>query len=104
MVACHLWGQSWCRKWIPVLCDNQAVVSIINKGRSNCPLIMTFMRRITWLFVCHNFILTAWHVPGHDNVIADSLSHLNFQVYRDLCPHASQWPLAVPHLSSLALD
>ena len=59
VVACHLWGQSWRRKRIAVKCDNQAVVSIINKGRSHCPLIMTFMTRITWLSVCHNFILTA---------------------------------------------
>ena len=87
-----------------MLCDNQAVVSIINKGRSHCPLIMPFMRRITWLSVQYNFILTARHVPGHDNVIADSLSRSKFQVFRELCPYASQWPLAVPPLASLVLD
>lgn len=103
-VACYLWGQSWRRKRIAVLCDNQAVVSIINKGRSHCPLIMSFMRRITWLSVTHNFILTARHVPGHDNVIADSLSRFNFQVFWDLCPYASKRPLAVPPLASLVLD
>lgn len=35
-VACRVWGRHWKRKRISVLCDNQAVVDIINRGRSSC--------------------------------------------------------------------
>ncbi|XP_029927907.1 uncharacterized protein LOC115373572 [Myripristis murdjan] len=102
-VACHVWGKSWKRKRIAVQCDNEAVVGIINKGRSASREIMPFMRSITWLSVTHNFIITARHVPGRANVIADSLSRFNFQVFKTLCPEASPTPTAVPPLEALAL-
>ena len=53
----HMLGGLWCRKWIAILCDNQAVVSKIDKGCSSCPLIMLSMRRIKWVSVTQNFIL-----------------------------------------------
>ncbi|XP_037622955.1 LOW QUALITY PROTEIN: uncharacterized protein LOC119486715 [Sebastes umbrosus] len=73
-VACHVWGHHWKRKRITVLCDNIAVVGIINRGHSPLKDIMPFMRSITWSSVIHNFIITARHVPGHFNSLADSLS------------------------------
>ncbi|XP_074522596.1 uncharacterized protein LOC141787817, partial [Halichoeres trimaculatus] len=102
-VACHVWGHLWHRKRIAVLCDNQAVVEIINKGRSSSCAIMPFMRRITWLSVNLNFIITARHVPGQFNAIADSLSRFKFQVFRNLCPDANTQPTPVPSLNELAL-
>ncbi len=102
-VACHVWGHHWQRKRIAVLCDNKAVVDIINKGRSSSSSIMPFMRHITWLSVNHNFIITARHVPGHFNVIADSLSRFHFQVFRSHCPNASIHSTPVPPLNELAL-
>ena len=101
--ACHVWGKFWRRKRISLQCDNEAVVAIINKGRSACPQIMPFMRQITWLSVKYNFILSARHVPGHVNIIADALSRFNFQVFRMHCPDASPLPAAVPPLAELAL-
>ncbi|XP_060936184.1 uncharacterized protein LOC133012222 [Limanda limanda] len=102
-VACHIWGQHWARKRISVLCDNQTVVNIINKGRSSCKIIMPFMRSITWSAVTHNFIITACHVQGHFNTLADSLSRFNFQTFRRLCPEACSSPIPVPPLHVLSL-
>ncbi|XP_018549880.1 uncharacterized protein LOC108895509 [Lates calcarifer] len=102
-VACHIWGHLWQRKRISVLCDNEATVNVINKGRSSSGAIMPFMRCITWLAITHNFILTARHVPGHFNIIADSLSRFKFQIFCSLCPDASPNPTPVPPLQELVL-
>ncbi|XP_033931187.1 uncharacterized protein [Pseudochaenichthys georgianus] len=102
-VACHVWGHLWLRKCISVLCDNQSVVWIINKGRSSCSDIMPFMRSITWSSLTHNFLISARHVPGHLNIVADSLSRFQFQTFRNLCPEASPQPVGIPPLHLLSL-
>lgn len=69
-----LWGHKWSRKSILIHSDNAAVVHILNKGWSNCPAIMQFMRRLTLVSAQHQFIIQAAHVPGSHKCIADSLS------------------------------
>ena len=88
-VARHVWGKHWRSKRISVLCDNEAVVGILNKGRSSAKDIMPFMRSIPWSSISHNFIISARHIPGHFNSLADSLSRFNFQTFRSICPEAS---------------
>lgn len=80
-VDCVVWGRYWKCKHISVMCDNQAVVDIINRGRSASRDIMRFMRRIMWSAVTHNFIITARDVTVHDNTLADALSRFKFQVF-----------------------
>lgn len=103
-VACCLWGHLWKRKRIAALCDNIAVVEVINKGRASAKALMPFMRRITWLAVQNNFIITARHIPGHTNTIADALSRFKFQTFRRLCPSADTLPTPVPPTIELTLD
>ncbi|KAK9543266.1 hypothetical protein VZT92_001057 [Zoarces viviparus] len=103
-VACFVWGQHWKRKRISVMCDNQAVVDIINRGRSSSRDIMPFMRSITWAAVTHNFIITARHVPGYFNALADSLSRFKFQAFRNICPEASPLSVTVPSCHTLMLS
>ncbi|XP_063059122.1 uncharacterized protein LOC134452589 [Engraulis encrasicolus] len=103
VVACVLWGSGWRRKRITFFCDNAAVVAIINKGRSKCPKLMALVRRLTWQSVIGNFVFSAAHVPGHSNVMADSLSRLQLQEFRRLCPSASSTALPCPSFSELVL-
>lgn len=56
VIASVLWGSVWTRKCITMLCDNVAMVDIINKGRSHCQAIMSILRSLTWQSVIHNFI------------------------------------------------
>jgi hypothetical protein len=63
-------------------CDNEAVVNIVNKGRSKMADIMKLMRTLTWTSVRNNFTIHCKHIPGAKNVIADSLSRFNFQTFR----------------------
>ncbi|XP_063060227.1 uncharacterized protein LOC134453282 [Engraulis encrasicolus] len=104
VAASVLWGKAWSRRRITMHCDNEAVVAIINKGRSSCPLIMPLLRRLTWQSVLFNFIVTAEHIPGLCNVVADSLSRFRFQEFRRLCPSARRDPMPCPPLQDLVLD
>ena len=88
VLACHTWGNRWRCRRIQFACDNQSVVAIINAGTSKDRHIMMLLRE---LFLCaaqFNFKVTAKHVPGKENGIADALSRFHMQVFRQLAPHA----------------
>ena len=93
LVACQRWGHLWRNKHLQVKCDNLASVYAINKGSSRSPEFMRVLREIFWLSVIHEFRLTAVHVKGTHNIIADSISRLhlpNFQkIFRSLFPLTS---------------
>jgi len=96
VVAAILWGKSWKRKQIVFHCDNMSVVHILNKGRSPCLAIMRLMRRLVIVAALCNFNFRSIHVAGYKNQIADSLSRLNFQKFKQLAPEAAQHPCSVP--------
>lgn len=96
VAAVVLWGEQWRAKKILFYCDNLATVNIINKGRSKALHIMKLMRKLTWLAACCNFTFHAEHVPGVKNNIADSLSRLQLQRFRQLAPQASKIPSKCP--------
>ena len=48
MVPVHLWGQYWRGRRIQLFCDNEAVVSVINTGRTKDAVLATCLREI-WL-------------------------------------------------------
>ncbi len=74
VVAAFLWGNEWSSKCILVLCDNEAVVQCVNKGRSHSPALTPFLRRLKWISACDQYVKVAKHVAGSENQIADSLS------------------------------
>lgn len=88
IIVCLLWGKHFARKQILFFCDNEVIVSIINKRRSSVPFINRFVRRITWSSVLGNFIIQASDIPGLNNEIADCLSWFKFQKFCQLCPEA----------------
>lgn len=103
VVACSLWGNKWHRKKILFLCNNKSAVDTINKGRSNIPLIISLLRRLTWNCVINHFILKAIYVPFIDNK-ADALSHFKFQEFLALCPEAHPSRLPCPLFNLTTLD
>ncbi len=101
VVAAYLWGSEWSTKIILFHCDNSATVHCISKGRSNAPKIMPFLRRLIWISACHQFVIKAEHIPGHQNEIADALSRFLFQKFRTLAPDADSNPTPIPLYSEL---
>ena len=51
-----------------------------------------------------NFDFRAAHIPGLNNQIADSLSRLQLQKFRLLCPEAAPSGLGCPPFSQTVLD
>lgn len=69
-------------KWrdLHVLChtDNLSVKFMINKGCSSNKLCMVILRDIFWICATNNIYLTARHIPGQSNTLADLLSRIIF--------------------------
>ena len=104
VVAALLWGHLWQGKKILFLCDNEAVVNIILKGRSKEPYIMKLMRRLVMCAVDNNFAMYSKHVQGISNDIADALSRFQLQRFRKLAPQAAKNPTKCPPIHQVLWD
>ena len=77
---------------ILIHCDNLAVVSILNTGKTKDTQLATLARNI-WLECAKNDIqITVTHIAGKTNTIADLLSRwsnseIDKEKLRDLLPH-----------------
>ena len=81
ILAAKRWGHQWRNHHVIIQSDNTTAVSIINKGTSKNPIIMGFLRELFWLSAIFNFRITAMHIPGISNPIADSISRLHDPLY-----------------------
>lgn len=101
--------------------DNSTVVSAINSGFSKSPSLRLVLREIIDWCLKKNIVLKAEHVPGVDNVLADSLSRFidkdDWRLCRsvvtrlfvefgsvDIDRMASSWSKVVPRFNSLYWD
>ena len=96
VLAAFTWGYRWSTLKIRFACDNQAVVECITSGTSHCPHIMHLLRNLFLLAATHNFWVSAQHIPGMHNPIADSLSRFKMQAFRRLAPNAALIPSPIP--------
>ncbi len=101
VIAAFLWGKEWSANSIIIHCDNEATVHCVNKSCSHSPMLNPLLRRLIWISACDQFIITARHIPGSKNQIADSLSRFSFQKFRMLAPEADPLPTPVPPVSEL---
>ena len=74
LVAIHVCGPHWKGKAIRIACDNQAVVMVLNSGKTR-DLTLTAIARNIFMEAAHSDIfLKTVHIMGVCNEIADSLS------------------------------
>lgn len=95
-VAVVLWCHLLQGKRILIRSDNVAVVSILNKQTSKCPVIMRLLRFVVLQCLKYNTVISARHLPGESNEVADSLSRLQVGRFRKLAPHAARNGTPVP--------
>lgn len=84
-----LWGARWVDTTVKCLCDNAAVVAIINSGRSKCDRAMRLMRCLFFFLAQYRITLQGEHIPGVDNGAADALSRDRLSSFRMQVPQAS---------------
>lgn len=86
--------------WRPLLnnrnCDNQAVVSIVNKQSSESKSSIHLLRLLVSVCLQQNIIFKAVHVPGVKNKIVDSLSCFQITKFRSLVPTTDRNPTPIP--------
>ena len=74
LVALRVWSHQWAASKILLKCDNQAVVSVLNLGRTQDLTLGAMARNISMLLAIHDIELQVIHILGSDNKIADLLS------------------------------
>ena len=74
MVALRTWARCWAGHLIRIHCDNQAVVNILNRGRTRDLTLAAIARNIFMDTATHDICLKVAHIAGYKNQIADSLS------------------------------
>ena len=74
LLAIRLWASQFYGKCLHVYCDNSAVVSILNTGRGQDPLLLAMARNIWLIASISDIDLTVLHIPGKHNHTADLLS------------------------------
>ena len=92
VMACAVWGNQWSSKSVKCFCDNAAVVAILNSGTSKDMLAMHLMRCLVFFRAHYNIFLFAEHIPGKNNIAADSLSRDNLPLFFQVCPLAARVP------------
>ena len=96
VMATFVWGHCWATKKVLFACDNQAVVACIRSGTSHSPHMMALLRNMFFLAARGNFTVSARHVPGRYNTIADALSRFLMQEFRRSAPAAAPSPTPLP--------
>ena len=90
------WGRFLTDTRIIIFCDSQAVVEMVNKTTSNCKNCMHLLRLLVLDGLRHNRRLSVKYVRSADNILADSLSRLKFDVFWKHAPagtEASPWKI-----------
>lgn len=101
VLAVQIWAQALANKCIYFRTDNAALVEIINKQTSKDSRIMHFLRQLVLTCLKNNILFRATHIPGKRNVLADALSRLQEDKFREMAPYAQPQPVAVPLLPAL---
>lgn len=96
VLSAALWGQHWAEKSVRFLSDNSAVVALINSGSSRENSLMHLMRCLSFIMAKYNFIISAAHVKGAHNVLADALSRDNQTYFLAHYPQAQATPASIP--------
>ena len=96
VLAATVWGHQWTTRKILFSCDNEAVVTCMRSGTSRYPHMMALLRTLFLVAARGNFTVSAQHIRGVNNGIADSLSRFHMQEFWHLAPSAAHSPTPFP--------
>ena len=103
VLSLHLWGHEIQNRRVLFFTDNEALVHVINKQSCQDKDLMFFVRELVLVCLHRNVHFKAKHIPGLHNKLADSLSRLQLQTFKQLAPaHMHPFPTEIPqHLQPL---
>ena len=97
VLSLHLWGNQMRNQRILFFTDNEALVYVINKQSCRDKQLMFFVRKLVLICLSHNILFKAKHIPGLHNKLADALSRLQLQTFKQLAPACMhQHPTEIP--------
>ena len=73
----RLWAPCWRSRSVVFHTDSTVTQAIINKGRSKNPYVNSLLRKLAWECAMINCRISAVHVAGSFNIMADSVSRLH---------------------------
>ncbi len=85
-VAVLKWGHTVANMRVQLESDNQSAVAMVNNNTSKCPHCMVLVRHIVLHSMKYNFRIFAEYKPGKDNILADSLSRLDYKTFTEHAP------------------
>ena len=74
ILAGILWGKVWANCQVRALCDNQAVVDVIQARYCRDDNLMHLLRCLFFVEAKYSFTIVPEHVPGKHNFLADKIS------------------------------
>ena len=79
-------------------CDNESIVTAVNKGYSKNKNIMKLIRALYATAVLYNFDCRLRYVPSAKNKLADALSRLDFNRFHKECPEADKTGVKITNI------
>ena len=108
LVAIRVFGPSWFNKKVLVKCDNQAVVHVLNNGRTKDAFLAACVRNVWLEAALYDIQLLYRHIPGRQNTAANLLSRWENtpNQMRTLLDMISNpvWMVTGPHLLEINND
>lgn len=97
VVAVVIWGSQWRGATVLCHCDNEAVVASLKASYCKEPMLAHMLRCLFFVEAKYDMSLSALHIPGVKNKVADSISRYNLSIFFTLLPQADPEPCAVPN-------
>ncbi|MGB9152461.1 MAG: reverse transcriptase domain-containing protein, partial [Alphaproteobacteria bacterium] len=97
--AAATWGQHWRGRKVTFHCDAMTVVGAVHARTSASEPIMQLLRSLFFVSAVCGFEFRVLHTPGIANTLADPLSRLQIDLFKQRFPAAEPYPttpLAVP--------
>ena len=71
LVALKIWHIQWAGLKVWIQCDNQAVVSVLNTGKTRHRVMAKYARNVFLWLSAFNIDIQVVHIPGKMNPVAD---------------------------------
>ena len=97
LIASAIWGTYWKGHRVQAFCDNTAAVAAINNRTSKDRHMMHMLRCLFFIEAYHQFQLTACHISGTSNKLADNLSRNQMESFHNKFRTANANPSLIPN-------